>query len=245
MWRLVRAFYREGKTVFIVMENKILIIIPAYNEENNIANVVDTIITQYGMYDYVVVNDGSSDNTYKICQEKKYNVINMPVNLGLAGAFQAGMKYADYLGYDYAIQIDGDGQHNVDFVAELARKANEENYDITIGSRFINEKKPFNMRMIGSRVISGLIQITTGKKIKDPTSGMRLYNKQAIRFLSNQMNFGPEPDTISFLMNNGYSVGETQVYMNERVAGKSYLVGFESVKYMLKTCFSILLMKLL
>lgn len=226
------------------MKSDLLVIIPAYNEEKNISKVVESIIADYNQYDYVVINDGSTDSTYKVCEMGGYNVINIPVNLGLSGAFQAGMKYADLLGYDYAIQIDGDGQHNMEYVKKIVEKSVNYGHDITIGSRYIMERKPWNMRMVGSRIISKLIFITTKKHVSDPTSGMRLYNKYAIHDLAYQMNFGPEPDTISYMINKGYSVGEVQVYMNERDNGKSYLRGGESIKYMIRMCFSIILMKL-
>ncbi len=147
----------------------LLIIIPAYNEEKSIERVVKNIITNFPEYDYVVVNDGSRDKTAKICKKNGFNYIDLPVNLGLAGAFQTGLKYAYRQGYEYALQYDGDGQHKIEYVEKLLTEI-KSGSDIVIGSRFVDKKKPFSLRMLGSMVISFSIWLTTGKKIKDPTS---------------------------------------------------------------------------
>ena len=177
----------------------VLVIIPAYNEQDNIKRVVDNLIQNYPQYDYVVVNDGSRDDTKKICQENGYRLLDLPVNLGLAGGFQAGMKYAYQMGYEYAIQFDADGQHRPEYIGDILKKM-EEGYDIVIGSRFVDQKKDSSLRMIGSRMISLVIKLTTGVSINDPTSGMRMYNKSMIRECAQNINYGPEPDTVSFLV---------------------------------------------
>lgn len=222
---------------------RVLIIIPAYNEEENIVRVVENLRNNYSEYDYIVVNDGSTDDTAKLCQKHNYNLLDLPINLNLAGAFQTGMKYAMYEGYDYAIQYDADGQHNPSYIAGMIEKAEQENLDIVIGSRFVTEKKPFTARMIGNRVISACIRITTGKWIGDPTSGMRMFNARMIKKLATTMNYGPEPDTVAFLIRCGAKVSEYQVTMNERIAGESYLNWSRSIKYMLHMCSSILLVQ--
>lgn len=224
-------------------EPKILIIIPAYNEEENIVRVVENLRTHYHEYDYVVVNDGSRDSTARLCRDHCYNLIDLPVNLGLAGAFQTGMKYAMYEGYDYAIQYDGDGQHDPRYISGMIEKAEREGLDIVIGSRFVTEKKPFTARMIGNRMITACILITTGKRIGDPTSGMRLFNARMIKRLATATNCGPEPDTVAYLMWCGARVSEYQVTMNERVAGESYLNWSRSIKYMFHMCSSILVVQ--
>ena len=225
------------------MENdvRVLIIIPAYNEAENIEKVVDNIIHNYPQYDYVIVNDGSTDATRKICKERGYNMLDLPVNVGLAGAIKSGIKYANYYQYEYAVQIDGDGQHNPIYISDMLRMMNDKNVDIVIGSRFVTEKKPFNMRMLGSNLISAAIRITTGKKIKDVTSGMRLFNKRMIKKFGYQMNYGPEPDTIAYLLNCGVKIEEVQVTMQERIAGTSYLTIGRSVSYMLYMLYGILI----
>ena len=221
---------------------KVLIIIPAYNEAQNIENVVENLRNNYSMFDYVVINDGSQDETAKICRENNYNLLDLPINLGLAGAFQTGMKYAFYHDYDYAIQYDGDGQHNPEYIVDMLKKMQETDADIVIGSRFKTQKKPFTLRMIGSQVLTYAIKLTTGGKyIGDVTSGMRLFNKRMIKRFGYNMHYSPEPDTLAYLLNCGARIEEVQVYMNEREAGESYLIGFMSVRYMIQMLFSILL----
>ena len=219
----------------------LLIIIPAYNEAENIERVVNNLRENYPQYDYVVVNDGSSDDTRKICAKKGYNFLDLPINVGLAGAIRAGIRYANYHGYDYAVQIDGDGQHDPKYIKDMLEKMRSAQADIIIGSRFKEKKKPHSMRMLGSRIISGAIKLTTGgKKIEDVTSGMRLFNKRMIKNFGYNMHYSPEPDTIAYLLNCGIKIEEIQVEMYERIAGTSYLNLKNSVWYMLKMLFSIL-----
>ena len=217
----------------------LLIIVPAYNEEDNIERVVDRLTASFPQYDYVVVNDGSRDSTGEICRRRGYNFLDLPVNLGLAGGFQAGIRYAYAKGYACAIQIDGDGQHRPEFIADMKKKM-EEGYDIVIGSRFVHEKKPKSMRMLGSNLIEFAIRLTTGKVIKDPTSGMRLFNRKMIREFAKGLNFGPEPDTISYLLKQGASVAEVPVVMDERTKGVSYLTPVNAARYMIQMLVSIL-----
>lgn len=218
---------------------EILIIIPAYNEEENIEKVVDNIIENYPEYDYVIVNDGSTDATRKICKARGYNLLDLPINLGLAGAIKSGFKYANYYQYEYVVQIDGDGQHDPAYIQNMMEVMKEKNADIVIGSRFIDQKKSVNMRMFGSHLISGLIFLTTGKKIKDVTSGMRLFNKNMIKRFGYRINYGPEPDTLAFLLNCGMQIEEVQVCMQERTAGTSYLTIGRSINYMLHMIYGI------
>ena len=217
----------------------LLIIIPAYNEEKSIERVVKNIITNFPEYDYVVVNDGSRDKTAKICKKNGFNYIDLPVNLGLAGAFQTGLKYAYRQGYEYALQYDGDGQHKIEYVEKLLTEI-KSGSDIVIGSRFVDKKKPFSLRMLGSMVISFSIWLTTGKKIKDPTSGMRMFNRALLKEFAANLNYGPEPDTISYLLKQGVKVTEVQVEMDERMEGESYLNFSKSMSYMLRMVISIL-----
>ncbi len=219
-----------------------LVIIPAYNEEENIERVVENLKNHYPMYDYVIINDGSSDNTAKLCRKKGYELIDLPVNLGLAGAFQTGLKYAYRKGYDYALQFDADGQHRPEFIEPMLRKM-QEGYDIVIASRFVTEKKPHTMRMLGSNLISAAMKLTTGRQVKDPTSGMRLFNKKMIAEFALNLNYGPEPDTISYLLKQGATIAEVQAKMDERIAGESYLNLTKSMMYMLRMLVSILLIQ--
>ena len=222
--------------------DKVLLVIPAYNEGKNIERVVDHIKNDFPELDYVVVNDGSKDDTAAICRRRGYNFIDLPVNLGLAGCFQTGMKYAWQKGYSYAVQFDGDGQHRPEFI-EPMRKKMEEGYEIVIGSRFVNAKKDWSMRMLGSRLIEMAIRLTTGVTVNDPTSGMRMFNRAMVEEFAQNLNYGPEPDTISYLIKNGATVKEVQVEMGERLAGQSYLTFWRSVQYMVKMSISILLIQ--
>ena len=217
-----------------------LIIIPAYNESGNIERVVNNLRDNYPQFDYVIINDGSKDNTAEICRKCGFNLIDLPVNLGLAGAFQTGMKYALLNDYDAAIQFDGDGQHRPEYIEKMEAEMVASGADIVIGSRFVTEKKPFSPRMAGSRLISLLILLTTGRHIKDPTSGMRLYGRKVLKEFADKPNYGPEPDTIAYLINRNCTVREVQVIMDERIAGTSYLSFMSSLHYMLRICLSIL-----
>ncbi|MGN0571710.1 MAG: glycosyltransferase family 2 protein [Candidatus Fimenecus sp.] len=218
---------------------KPILIIPAYNEGENIERVVRNVQENYPQYDYIVVNDGSADNTAKVCMRNGFNFLDLPENVGLSGAFQAGMKYAYYNGYDCAVQYDGDGQHDARYIADMVALMEQGNYDIVIGSRFVEQKKPKTLRMLGSNLISAAIKLTTRKTIKDPTSGMRLYNRRMMKRHARMYEFGPEPDTLAYLARSGAKIGEVQVEMLERIAGKSYLNFARSMRYMLRMCMSI------
>ncbi|MBE6602644.1 MAG: glycosyltransferase family 2 protein [Ruminococcaceae bacterium] len=221
------------------MENKrLLIVIPAYNEAENIERVVDDLIVNYPQYDYVVINDGSRDKTLEICRRKQYRYIDMPINVGLTDGVQTGMMYAYEHGYDYALQFDGDGQHDPRYIAAMLEAMDE--CDICIASRFVDCKKPKALRMLGSNIIQLALKLTTGKTIKDPTSGMRMFNRATMRAMAKNADYGPEPDTLAHLIRSGAVVKEVQVEMHERVAGQSYLTFSRSMRYMAHMCFSIL-----
>lgn len=224
------------------MINKVLLVIPAYNEEKNIERVVKRLQEEFPELDYIVVNDGSRDKTASICREKGFHLLDLPVNLGLSGCFQAGMRYAYEKGYAYAIQFDGDGQHRPEYIAPMERKMRE-GYDIVIGSRFLEGKKDWSMRMIGSRMIGAAIRLTTGARLTDPTSGMRLFSRKMIEEFALNLNYGPEPDTISFLIKQGARVAEVPVIIDERTAGESYLKPLTAASYMARMLISILVIQ--
>lgn len=223
---------------------KVLIIIPAYNEAGSIQKVVDGLSRGYPQYDYLVVNDGSRDETAAICRKNGYHLLDLPVNIGLTGVMQAGFRYAYDKGYDCALQFDGDGQHQPQYIEGMCRRMEECRADIVIGSRFVEQEKPKSLRMAGSRLIQSIIRITTGKDIKDPTSGMRLFNRNMMKKFAYTMNFGPEPDTISYLICCGGKVEETQVEMRNRETGESYLNVKRSIQYMLHMCMSIVFIQI-
>lgn len=216
---------------------KTLLIIPAYNEEESLKATIDSLSDLD--VDYLIVNDGSKDSTVQVCRDNRYPFLDLSTNLGLAGAFQAGMKYAYRHDYDCAIQFDADGQHLPEYIESLIEAVKEN--DIVIGSRFVDQKKPKSLRMFGSNLISAAIKLTTGKKLTDPTSGMRAFNKRMIKQLAFGLNFGPEPDTVSYLIKRaGAKVIEVPVKMVDRSAGESYLNLWTSAVYMLRMTVSIL-----
>ena len=221
---------------------KTLIIIPAFNEEESLSYVVENIIYNFPQYDYIIVNDGSADNTKSLCKTKGYECINLPVNLGLGNAIRTGMLYAERKGYKYVVQIDGDGQHLPEYIENMIKKMEETGADIVIGSRYASNKKPLTMRMLGSRIISASIRLTTGgKRVEDVTSGMRLFNRKVISRYCKDMHYSPEPDTLAYLINCGFKIEEVQVDMKERYAGVSYLSSLNSLNYMVRMLFSILI----
>ena len=221
---------------------KKLIIIPAYNESSNIERTIEAILNDVPEFDYVIINDGSLDRTSQICHENKYNIVDLPVNLGLAGAFQTGLRYAYEHGYKKAVQFDADGQHLPEYIQSLEEKINN-GFDLVIGSRFVTEKRPNSLRMLGNILISSAIKLTTGKTINDPTSGMRMFSEDLIKEFALNVNYGPEPDTVSYLIRNGVKVAEAQVRMQDRQAGESYLTLSRSIKYMTHMFVSILLIQ--
>ena len=215
---------------------------PAYNEALNIEKTIKDIKKNTN-YDYVVINDCSKDNTKEVCKKNGFNMVSLPINFGLTSAIQVGMKYAKENNYDIAIQFDGDGQHNAKYLKDLVKEIEKNNVDVAIGSRFVTQKKPFSTRMIGSRLISFAIKLTTWKKIKDPTSGMRAYDKKAIELFNNNASLTPEPDTIVYMIKKGFNIKEVQVEMSEREFGESYLNAFKSIKYMMNMMLSILFIR--
>lgn len=224
------------------MKSDILVMIPAYNEEANIKNVIEYLKENYSDLDYIIVNDGSSDKTKEICEKEGYHALHLAANLGLAGAFQTGMRYAYLHNYTYAVQLDGDGQHRPEYIYTM-RDRMKQGYDIVIASRYIHIKKPWSPRMLGSRFITMAIILMTGKKVADPTSGMRMYNREMIKEFALRLNYGPEPDTISYLIKQGAKVSEIPAIMDERVGGVSYLTPINAMRYMFRMLISIFLIQ--
>lgn len=220
---------------------KVLIIIPAYNEELNIVKTVEDVKKNTD-YDYVVINDGSKDKTKEVCESEKFNLVSLPINYGLTSAIQVGMKYALANNYDIAIQFDGDGQHQAKELNKLVEEIEKGN-DISIGSRFVTKSKPKTMRMLGSNLITTIIKLTTGVTIKDPTSGMRAYNKATIKELVNNSGLSPEPDTIVYMLKKKKKIKEVQVEMKEREFGESYLKPLRAMKYMINMFCSIIFIR--
>lgn len=221
---------------------KTLVVIPAYNEALNIKKTVIDLKNNAPDVDYVVVNDGSKDNTLEVLEQNNFNYIDSICNLNLFGAVQTGFKLAMKEKYDVVIQFDGDGQHSAKYI-DLLVKEIENGNSIVIGSRFVDEKKPFTARMIGSRLIAGAIKLITGKTIKDPTSGFRAYDKACIRDYATEMNNPPEPDTLVYMLRKNRKIKEVQVQMSEREFGESYLDLVNTIKYMSRMMVSIFLIQ--
>lgn len=219
---------------------KALIIIPAYNEAESLKGVIERLRSTCPQYDYIIVNDGSTDGTMELCEENNYNIINHTANEGLSGAIHTGMKYAIENGYDAALQFDADGQHLPEYIDGMLKTMEETDCDIVIASRFYKEKMPFRMRTLGGKMISAAIHRTTDKIITDPTSGMRLYKRNILRVFAENERFAPEPDTLAFLIRMGADIREVQVNMNERKYGQSYLSPVNATKYMIRILSSIL-----
>lgn len=223
---------------------KKLIIIPAFNEEANIEKTVESILRDSLGFDYVIINDCSRDNTRKICENKGYNVVNLPINLGIGGAVQTGYKYAVRNGYDMAVQVDGDGQHDPKFLEEMAEYLEKQNLDMVIGSRFI-EKQGFQssgLRRVGIRFFTGLIKILTGKTITDPTSGLRMIGKNVLAiFAEDYPKDYPEPESVVAILRRKMKVEEIPVVMYEREGGVSSISMKKSVYYMVKVTLAILI----
>ena len=224
------------------MTLKTLIIVPAYNEALNIEKTVQDIKLNSPKMNYVIINDGSKDNTLEVIRKNEYNYIDGFCNQGLFGAVQTGFKLALKENYDVAIQFDGDGQHSVKYLQDMINEIENGN-DIVIGSRYVTEKKSWSARMIGSRLISLGIKLVTGKSIKDPTSGLRAYNKSCIRDYALDSNNPPEPDTLVYMLKKGRKIKEVQVQMNEREFGESYLNLGNTIKYMSRMIISIFLIQ--
>lgn len=220
-----------------------IVIIPAYNEEKSIEKTVEDIRQNAPEFDYVIVNDCSGDDTLKVCTDRGMHVLNLPINLGIGGAVQTGYLYAYKNGYDFAVQFDGDGQHDARFLHEMRDYMVEHKLNMLIGSRFI-EKEGFQssgIRRFGIRYFSALIKALTRTRITDPTSGMRMVDREVIEIYANSYPKDyPEPESAVAILNMGKTVGEYPVVMRERTEGVSSISPLKSVYYMVKVTLAIL-----
>ena len=226
------------------MEIKSIVIIPAYNEEKSIVKTVQDICEHAPEFDYVIINDCSTDRTLSVCRKHHLHVLNLPVNLGIGGAVQTGFLYAHKNGYDYAVQFDGDGQHDAQYLQKMRDYMIEQNADMLIGSRFL-EKEGFQstgMRRFGIRYFSALIKFLTGQKITDPTSGMRMINRDILAMYSESYPKDyPEPESVVALLKRKKKVKELAVVMNERKEGVSSISPLKSVYYMIKVSVAVII----
>lgn len=226
---------------------KCLIIIPAYNEAGNLEKVVDNIIRNYPQYDYIIVNDGSTDNTKQVCARNGYRVLHLPINLGIGGAVQAGYLYAGENAYDAAVQIDGDGQHDIKYLGGMLKYLQEGQADIVIGSRFV-EKQGFQssaVRRLGIRFLSGLAWVLSGVRVKDITSGYRLVNRRFMDiYASDYPADYPEPEAMIIAAIHGGRIREYPVMMKERDAGVSSINFKRSIYYMVKVTLAMVIRRI-
>lgn len=226
--------------------NKILAIVPAYNEEEGIEQVIASLQKHTPYADILVINDGSTDETGQLAENAGAMVLHLCCNLGIGGAVQTGYRYAAENGYDYAVQIDGDGQHNPSDLDKLLKGMRETGADMVVGSRFI-EKEGFQStftRKLGIDLLVGLVTRLTGKRITDPTSGYRLCNRRAIALFAQEYPTDyPEVEALVLLDNYQLSFKEIPVVMNERQGGISSISPLQSIYYMCKVILAILIMK--
>lgn len=219
---------------------RILAVVPAYNEEACIAATIGRLCEACPDVDYLVVNDGSTDGTERICRERGMRHVTLPVNTGLASAFRAGMKYALRHDYDAVVQYDADGQHLPEYIPPMARALAERDAQIVIASRALAGEHPKGLRQVGSKIISLIIRLTTGTTLTDPTSGMRMYSRDMIELFALGFDLAPEPDTVALVARKGAVVTEIPAHMQDRQGGESYLKLGSSIRYMGRTCLSIL-----
>jgi glycosyltransferase involved in cell wall biosynthesis len=234
---------------------RVLVIIPCYNEEKNIENVVSNIMSivdnssqSLFCLDYIIINDSSKDSTLDVCVRNGYNYLNLPVNLGIGGCVQAGYRFAFDYGYDIAIQHDGDGQHDPSFFSDVIAPIVSGDADIVIGSRFL-ERRGFQstgLRRLGISFLRAIIRLCSGVKVLDVTSGYRAANKKFIELFAGQYAQDyPEPESIVDAIRHGARIVEVPVVMRERMEGKSSISALKSLHYMIKVSLSILLHKLI
>lgn len=221
---------------------KILVIIPAYNEEKNIEHVISSIKREFPICDILVVNDGSRDRTGQVAKDMGVVVINLPYNLGIGGAMQTGYRYAADNNYGIAVQVDGDGQHPAEQIKRLVAVIGDGEADVVVGSRFIvdGSYRPTTTRLIGITYFSKLLSLVLGQKVTDTTSGFRAVNNKVISFFSgNYPEDYPEVEALLLLHRKGFRIKEISVDMKERVSGKSSITPFRSLYYMVKVSLAI------
>jgi len=225
---------------------KVLIIVPAYNEENAIVNVINDIKINIPTADIVVINDGSIDNTSEVAKKENVIVLDLVNNLGIGGAVQTGFLFAQKYDYDIAVQVDGDGQHPAEYIKQIIEPIQKKEANVVIGSRFLvkdnDSFKSSFFRRIGIRIISFVLKIFTKMNITDPTSGFRAFDKEAIRLNAEfYPDDYPEPEIIILFYKKQLKVNEVPIIMNSRQAGISSIGKFDSIYYMFKVIFAIIL----
>lgn len=228
-------------------KQRVLVIIPAYNEAESIVHVVKQMMEEAPQYDYLVVNDGSTDKTCALCEQEHFCYLDLSINMGIGGAVQAGYIYACKNNYDIAVQMDGDGQHDAAYLGRLLEPIIKGEADVVIGSRFL-EKEGFQSTMsrrMGINILSGLIRLVTGRHIMDVTSGYRAVNKMFIKIYSEDypMDY-PEPEAIVAAIMHLGRVKEVPVQMRAREGGVSSITFTKSIYYMIKVTLAIVICRM-
>ncbi|MEI8011224.1 MAG: glycosyltransferase family 2 protein [Candidatus Omnitrophota bacterium] len=224
---------------------KTLVIIPAFNEAEAITGIVREVLAQPVRVAVLVVDDGSSDDTSVRAAAAGAMVVRLPFNLGIGGAVQTGYRYALRHGYDIAVQVDGDGQHDPLFLATLIRPVIDGEADMSIGSRFLIKQDGFRSsacRRVGIRFFSALIRCLTRRTVTDPTSGFRACGRRFIRvFAAYYPSDYPEPEAVMVVHRLGGGLAEVPVVMRARRSGVSSIAFLKPFYYMLKVSGAILL----
>jgi glycosyltransferase involved in cell wall biosynthesis len=225
------------------VDSSILVIIPAYNEEDSLSSVIDSVRVNAPFADIVVVNDGSIDATPSIARAKGVMLLDLPYNLGIGGAVQTGYKFAEEQGYDVTVQVDGDGQHPAEAIPELVRRLQARQADMVVGSRFVSGRSDYRVpftRLVGIKILAGVISLLSRQPITDPTSGFRAANRDVIRLLARMYPRDyPEPEAIVLLRKEGYSIAEVAVEMNPRVGGTSSITLLDGLFYIVKVLLAV------
>ncbi len=220
------------------MDRRTLVIIPAYNEEESLSCVIDSVHASVPFADVVVVNDGSVDKTASIAHAKGVILLDLPYNLGIGGAVQTGYKFAAARGYDIAVQVDGDGQHPAEEIPRLLSVLQAGQADMVIGSRFVSGRADYGVplaRLVGIKILSAVISLLSRQRVTDPTSGFRAVNRNVIRLLARMYPRDyPEPEAVVFLCKEGYSIVEVPVEMNQRIGGVSSITLLDGLFYIVK-----------
>ena len=226
----------------MVPSERVLVIIPAYNEERSIGKVIEDVKAHFSQADILVINDGSTDHTSGQAKKGSVAVLDLPYNLGIGGAMQAGYKYAFEKEYDVAIQVDGDGQHAPKEIRKLVENLLKNGNDLTIGSRFWggSEYQASMMRRVGIAILSIVISVLIRQRVTDPTSGFRASSRRAIRlFALDYPQDYPEPEVLVLLSRNGWKIEEVPVKIEQRSFGESSITNIRGIYYMIKVLLAI------
>lgn len=220
-------------------------IIPALNEERNLPRVLDGLRRDAPGWDVCVVDDGSRDGTAAVALERGAVVLRLPVNLGIGGAMQTGYLWAKNAGYQFAAQIDGDGQHDPAFLGEALAPLLAGEADMVVGSRYLGAGgfQSTALRRAGIRYLSWFLRWRCGARVTDPTSGFRVVGRQVIELFSTQYPSDyPEPEAIALLLRRGLRVREIPVVMRSRENGRSSIGMARTLYYLLKVSLALLLL---